>query len=56
MSYSEFMDDMDSVEINEAIAVSGIGGMKVYHDGNEIDMVDWIWENNKKVGFKIIRG
>ena len=55
MSYEEFMD-MDNVEINEAIDVSQIAGKKIYKNGAEISLIDWIWEDKHKPSVRVIKG
>jgi hypothetical protein len=56
MTYEQFMDDMDSIEINEAIDVSGIASKSAIVKGHEMPLVEWIWEDKIKRGVKIIKG
>ena len=58
MSEREFWDDFDSVAINEAIHVSGMAGEKIWTDGEEIPIMEWVFTDSKKKksSFKMIKG
>jgi hypothetical protein len=56
MTYEQFLDDMDSIEISEALEVSSIAGQSAIVNGEEVPLVEWIWEDVNKPSFKMIKG